>query len=73
MYDGHGGTRASKFTEETLHKTILTQPAFGTGDVEGALKAAFAATDQAFLKIAAANSYPVRPTSPPSLPFCTSI
>lgn len=67
VYDGHGGTRTSKFAEENMHKTVLADPAFAAGDVEAALRSAFAATDQAFLKIAAANSFPVS-FFPPS--FC---
>lgn len=46
MYDGHGGREVARFCALRLHSTLLATPAFGRGDVEGALVASFFGVDE---------------------------
>lgn len=49
VYDGHGGDKVAIYTGDNLHKIIAKQDAFFEGDMEGALKNGFLATDRAIL------------------------
>jgi len=53
VYDGHGGVEAAIMCEKHLHKNILSDPAFSTGDIETAFKRGFKETDKVVLEEAA--------------------
>lgn len=50
VYDGHGGSKASIFAGESLHKILATQESFISGNYENALKDCFLSTDRALLQ-----------------------
>lgn len=50
VYDGHGGERIASYSGNNVHKIIMTQDSFTTGDYAQALKDGFLATDKAILQ-----------------------
>ncbi|KAH8104545.1 phosphatase 2C-like domain-containing protein [Cristinia sonorae] len=46
VYDGHGGSAASKYAGENVHKRLLTEPAYKRGQYAEALKRAFLDADE---------------------------
>lgn len=50
VYDGHGGERIAAYSGDNVHKIIVTQESFKTGDYAQALKDGFLATDRAILQ-----------------------
>jgi len=50
VYDGHGGKNAADMTEDLLHKNIITDPDFSSGNIERAIKNGFEKTDKVILQ-----------------------
>jgi protein phosphatase 1L len=53
----HGGVDVAIQCEKLLHKNILTDPSFLTGDIEGSLKNGFSTTDKEVLETAASQGW----------------
>ncbi|XP_059485252.1 probable protein phosphatase 2C T23F11.1 isoform X2 [Neocloeon triangulifer] len=49
VYDGHGGAKVAQYAGVNLHKFIVKQPEYQTGNIEEALRKGFLALDQAML------------------------
>jgi integrin-linked kinase-associated serine/threonine phosphatase 2C len=58
VYDGHGGTYAADMTADLLHRNIITDPAFTTGNIEEAIKKGFDKTDGTILQKAEKEKWP---------------
>jgi protein phosphatase 2C family protein 2/3 len=50
VYDGHGGTYAADMTADLLHRHIIQDPAFASGNIEEAIKNGFDKTDRIILE-----------------------
>ncbi|CAL8101947.1 unnamed protein product [Orchesella dallaii] len=50
VYDGHGGSTIAKHAGENLHKFVVAQPAYKTGDFPTAMQKAFLEFDYSMLK-----------------------
>jgi len=57
VYDGHGGAKAAAILQESLHLTIMKDPAFAAGDVETAIKNGFASTDTNILAVSVRDGW----------------
>jgi len=57
VYDGHGGKFAADMTADILHKNIITDPNFITGNIEQALKSGFDKTDKTILQKASKEKW----------------
>jgi serine/threonine protein phosphatase PrpC len=49
VYDGHGGTYAADMTADLLHRNIILDPSFTSGNIEEAIKHGFDKTDKTIL------------------------
>ncbi|TFK27738.1 PP2C-domain-containing protein [Coprinopsis marcescibilis] len=49
VYDGHGGNAVARFAGTNVHKRLVTEESYKSGDYEAALKRAFLGTDEDLL------------------------
>jgi serine/threonine protein phosphatase PrpC len=57
VFDGHGGSEASKLVKQLLFKNILHNSAFAKGDIESAMRTGFAETDKEVLETSQAENW----------------